>query len=106
LKLRGAAPKDVHLDFGEARIDIAGEKATLRYRSTLKTPEFIGAADEIFRLRKTGKGWKVYENRYWPVEVRVGDQITRFDAATWEKLDAEVERSRAKKEAGPLATGS
>lgn len=47
---------------------------------------------EIFRLRKTDEGWRVYENRFWPLASEVDGEVTRYDAAFWAKQDAEVDK--------------
>lgn len=47
--------------------------------------------DEVYRLRRTKNGWKVFENRAWPVAIRLRFTVTLFDAKKWKELDASVE---------------
>jgi hypothetical protein len=93
IKYRAPA-KGMRLTFSQVDVAICANHALLRYVSTLETKGSLAVAEEIFRLRKTDTGWKVTLNRYWPVEIRIGDKVVRYDAAKWARLDAEVERSR------------
>jgi hypothetical protein len=47
------------------------------------------------QLRRTPAGWKAYALRWWPVERRQGTERTVYDAATWQRLDAEADRRKA-----------
>lgn len=89
---RAEPPKEVKLTFANVRPEIDGDQATVRYRSTLRTKETEETVDEIFRLRKKDGRWKAFENRAWPVEARYGDKTTKYNAETWQALDAEVKR--------------
>lgn len=90
-------PKDVKYEFTNVNVDISGDKAVLRYRSLLKQNGGTASTDEIYRLRKIDGKWKAYENRFWPAELRSADMTTEYNAATWEKLDAEVEKQKQNK---------
>ena len=92
------APKDVKFDFDNVHVDVAGNMAVLRYRSILKQDGAAGISDEIYKLRKVEGKWQVYENRFWPVEIRSADRIIKYSAATWERLDAAVDKQKQDKD--------
>jgi len=94
LLYRGPRPKGVEMEFANERVHVSGDKAVMRYRTILKQGGGVATADEIFRLRKTNGKWAVFENRYWPVERRWAGETTEYSAATWKRLDADVERHR------------
>jgi hypothetical protein len=85
------------LVFENARVEVKGNKAVLRVQTTWKvkgSPEFSQAVQEVYRLRRTGGGWKVWENRAWLTSKVVGTEVRQFDEKTWKKLDARVEELR------------
>ncbi|HBO43438.1 MAG TPA: hypothetical protein DD670_05815 [Planctomycetaceae bacterium] len=91
-KHRDSQPRQRRMRYEKERIDISGETAVFRCRTYLSELEWITATDEIFRLRRTDQGWKVYENRFWPVASYTWCASTHYTAETWKKLDAEVAR--------------
>lgn len=94
LRFRAPAPADLKFQFDAVSVNITGDEAILEYRATVTTESSVDIGNEIYRLRKTSDGWKVYENRYWPTELRVDDQVFKYDATTWAERDDEVERTR------------
>ena len=93
LKFRAPAPTDVKFQFDAVRVDLSGDEAILEYQVTVTTESTVDIGNEIYRLRKTSDGWKAYENRYWPLELRVDDQVIKYDATTRAERDDEVERT-------------
>lgn len=84
--------------FENVQVTVDGKQAKLMCRNTV----FFGAdyevADELYRLRKTADGWKVFLNRGWLVKSKHGETLTTYDAAQWEKLDEQAEfKKRADK---------
>lgn len=98
IRYSGSPSKKVSMTFENVQVQIQDDKAVLRYRAVVKTPDSTTRADEIYLLRKTQTGWEIYENRWWPVhEIYKGKEI-QFDAKTWQKLDAEVDQKRKNKD--------
>ncbi|MBY0525397.1 MAG: DUF4440 domain-containing protein [Gemmataceae bacterium] len=73
-KCRAERPKDVKLTYENVRTEVAGDRAVLRCRTTKRAAEGTSIADEVFQLRRTDAGWKVFENRFWLIEWRDGDR--------------------------------
>ena len=94
----GTPAEGLTFEFTNERVQISGNRAVLRYHSTRRTLDVVRISDEIFRLRKTDDKWEVYQNRFWPVETRFGEKTTKYNAATWKELDAEVDRQRQEKD--------
>src|SRR5262249_30253504 len=90
LLMSGKPGEGQRIAFEDVKVEVKKDKAELRCRAT----QFFGAdsvtVEEIYSLRKTVGGWKVYRNRGWPVENRLGGKITRFDEKTWRQLDDDV----------------
>lgn len=47
---------------------------------------------ELYRLRRTDEGWRVYENRSWMVASTRDGKTTRYDDTFWKERDADVAR--------------
>jgi hypothetical protein len=80
--------------FDSPRVEVKGDKAELRVMTTAQWDEdgvHLDRQSEIFLLRRTADGWRVYENRYWMVESRQGDKTIDYDAKGWKLLDEIVE---------------
>jgi hypothetical protein len=87
---RADPPKDSKMTFANVRPEVDGDSATVRYRSTIGSKEYVETVDEVFRLRKKDGRWQAFENRAWPIETRNGDETTKYNAETWQRLDAEA----------------
>ena len=96
LRFKAKAPENVKLDFINVTAKVDGDTAVLRYQAKYsRASEHSESVHEIYRLRKTNDGWKVYENRYWPVEIRLHDHVVKYNDKAWRRLDAEVTRQAA-----------
>src|SRR5262249_54722163 len=88
LLMTGKPPEGQRLEFDDVKVEVKEDEAELRCRTT-----FFFATDlhqtvaEIYQLRKTAAGWRVYRNRGWYLEMRTGAEVTRFDEKTWRRLD-------------------
>jgi hypothetical protein len=87
---RADPPKDVKMTFANVRPEVDGDSATVRYRTTIGIKDYVETVAEVFRLRKKDGHWQAVENRAWPIETRNGDETTRYNAETWQRLDGEV----------------
>ena len=94
LRFRGASAV-MTIDYEDERITVAGDRATMRVRTRLVYREGDERVGEIFRLRRTATGWRVYENRYWPLSQGSGDGATVLDDAYYAVADARVAAERA-----------
>src|SRR5688572_13481058 len=73
--------------FENVQVKVKEEQAEVSLRNTVHFGADYEVADELYRLRKTADGWKVYLNRGWVVKSRQGDNETTYDAAKWKMLD-------------------
>jgi tetratricopeptide (TPR) repeat protein len=78
--------------YENTRVTVSGDKAEMRCRTFLSERYWISEADEVFLLRKTDDGWKVYENRCWPIALYTWFTKTKYMPATWKKLDEKADR--------------
>lgn len=79
--------------FASPRVEVTGDKAELRVMTTIQWDEDGEEKDrqsEIYLLRRTADGWRVYENRFWMVESVQKDKTIDYDAKGWKTLDAIV----------------
>jgi hypothetical protein len=82
------------LTFESPLVEIQGDKAELRVMTVVKfgdSDDNMQRHSEIYLLRRTASGWRIYECRSWPVEVRKGDKTIDYDSTGWKELDASVE---------------
>ena len=86
--------KTLKMTHEKVRVKISGDKAVLKCQTHILAPDYFQIMQEVFKLRKTEKGWRVYENRAWPVLVKRGAKRTIYNAAKWKELDAAVDRTR------------
>ena len=75
-------------------VDGDGDEAILRLRSEATWTTGSETGDEVYRLRRTDDGWKVYENRYRLVRNQYGDEATNYDTKKWRELDAKIDVQR------------
>ena len=66
--------------------------------ATTRYPEVTITADEVYRLRRQGGAWKVYENRTWPVEASAGEWVHTYDVETWKALDKNAKEAADKED--------
>jgi WD40 repeat protein len=71
-------------------VRIEKSSATLTGRFVAQWPTGFEAWGGSQSLRRTGQGWKIVEERAWPLNRREGDRVTVYDAAYWELADALV----------------
>lgn len=79
----------------DPKVVVSGDEAVLTWRIKTEQPDFVEVVDEIYKLRKTGRGWRVYENRYWIVKAGGADAPTLYDAEYWKAKDLAVEAARS-----------
>jgi hypothetical protein len=72
-----------------------GEEAVLSWRMNNKQRDFAEVVDEVYKLRKTDAGWRVYENRYWLVETGTPEDLVKYTAAYWAAKDAAVSAAQS-----------
>jgi hypothetical protein len=106
-KLSFAVPptKEVRVEFEQERVTVDGDEATVRYRAMTRYSEVTITADEVYRLRRQGGAWKVYENRTWPVEGSAGEWVHTYDAETWKVLERTPRRRPTRKTSAVRWTG-
>ncbi|MHC4404871.1 MAG: DUF4440 domain-containing protein [Planctomycetota bacterium] len=97
------------LEFDDARVEIAGGEAVLRVHTTVEVAgttetSHVEEVQEIYRLRRTPDGWKVFLNRWWPAKMEFPGERVVYDVKTWQALDADVEQ--AKRDGDPQALAS
>lgn len=85
-------PPRYSFDFERAEGRVDGDEARLRTVTVLDFEGGFEREGEIYRLRRTPDGWRLFENRWWPIAEVVGDETLHFDAALWRELDARVAR--------------
>ncbi len=95
LRFRGK-PEIRSMSFASPRVTVEGDEAILRVLHTVEFEGGFESVSEIYRLRRTANGWKVYENRWWPVRAKYGERKFDFNEGTWKELDARVEECRRK----------
>ena len=77
----------------EHKVRVAGKEATLEWRMVFQADGYWEEAKEVFKLRKTEGGWRVYENRYWVVAEGTPEAPIAIDAATWADRDLAVDNA-------------
>jgi hypothetical protein len=106
MMMSGKAPTDRKINYEDVKVKLEKDQAELRVRNTGFFGEDYQTVAEIYRLRKTPAGWKVYLNRAWVLKSRWGNQVTTFDADTWKKLDAEADALVATDKRGDRAANA
>ncbi|MBI1375728.1 MAG: hypothetical protein GC159_23715 [Phycisphaera sp.] len=91
---RLAGDEPLRLVFGDQRVTIDGDTAEFRVESSTVRGAGYFKVGEVYKLRRTDKGWRVYENRWWPIEQKSGGSLTRFNAATWRDLDDDADAAK------------
>lgn len=99
---RSQGKPDAKLEFhyADTKVEIQGKRATVTWRLKVTWRDLQSEATgeeltaERFVLRKTAEGWRVVENRFWPLVLKDADQEQTFDPARWKELDAAVDQAR------------
>lgn len=91
-KLIFSSPPGRVVKLREPRVVVDGDHATVH----VKASHAVKGRDpdtyqERYLLRRTSAGWKIYENRYWPLVV---DGV-EYTADRWQLADARVARAQA-----------
>lgn len=85
------------IEFADADVKVEGDQATMTWLVATDVGGVDAKIAEHYELRKTATGWKVTLNRYWPVQHSRQGETTRYDTASWKRLDDAV---AAAKQAG------
>jgi WD40 repeat protein len=96
LWFQGKVQGERRISYEDVDVQLGGDQAVLRYRSTVAVEDGFGVFGVICRLRQTPQGWKTFETRWWPVQKKQGAQRTSFDAQGLQVLDAKVEQLRGR----------
>jgi len=103
-RMRFRGPADVlSVEFSDAVATVSGKTATLRTRTTANYRGGSETMAEIYRLRLTDAGWRVFENRFWRLTATNGDVERVFDASFYADADRRVEQERAADDGYELA---
>ncbi|HLA83878.1 MAG TPA: nuclear transport factor 2 family protein [Thermoguttaceae bacterium] len=92
VKSAAGPDKDVKLTHDDVRVELSGDRAVLTCKTRFTTDGFLRVSREIFRLRKTNEGWRVHENRLWPLYYQRRGKTTTYTPEKWKELDADVAR--------------
>ena len=87
-------PVITKLDFEVDEVSVEDGFAELKVQVTSHYDGGRTRIGEIYRLRKTAKGWKVFENRWWLLERNIGERTVVYDSKKLRRADAAVERER------------
>jgi hypothetical protein len=96
------------LSFDDVEVTFEQGHAKLRWTLTATVTgedgkSVVDKSGEMYLLRKVGTAWRITRNRVWPIETKRGDEVVRYDAATWDKLDAAVEAAKQSNDQRRLA---
>lgn len=112
LLYRGPPPKGRKILFSAIRVQHTSKAATLWMTSTIRSARGFERVAERYRLRLTKRGWRVFENRWWPLAYGFGSSTLDYTRAYpgapgsrrsrvsfWELMDARI---RVLRKRGPL----
>jgi tetratricopeptide (TPR) repeat protein len=89
----------VRVSHDDVNVQVKGDEAEVTLKTTTsRTVEGTPLAEvvgERFLLKKREDGWRIVENRYWPIEMRVGGDTFTYDEQAWTRLDAAAEQTGA-----------
>lgn len=91
LRFAAGPRSDMKVKYDDAKIEVMLNRATLTHRATITATGYIEVVREVYRLKKTDKGWKAYENRWWPVKMGRADSPVEYTKEAWQLLDKQVE---------------
>lgn len=84
-----------NVEFQNPRVTFEDDVATMRVDVQVAYPDAAASMSEIYKLRRTDAGWRVFENRWWRVSTMEYGKTTTFDDAYWAERDARVDTERA-----------
>jgi hypothetical protein len=82
------------MTFDNARVEVSGDTAELRWRTTFRTEGFEEVTSELYKLRKTSEGWRAFENRYWTITSGQPGGAPVKDVAYWAAQDTRVKAAQ------------
>ncbi len=85
--------QEINFEVGE--VTIRGDEATLTTTTVSSIRDGGERAGEMYLLRKTAAGWRVYQNRYWMISSTAGGKTTTYDAEHYAAADARADEARA-----------
>lgn len=95
---------DIEIAYAREKATVQDDKVTVTWDTTLRethrrTKEVVQRVErERWLLRKTGDGFRVYENRVWPLSFTRGTEPPMvYDASQWARLDEAVEAAKKAK---------
>lgn len=83
-------PPGTTVSFEDVQVDVDGDRATLRMRSSVSGPNVRETVAEVYELRRGANGWRITKNRFWPLSTLQGNALIEFTAEEWAKRDARV----------------
>ncbi len=102
---RGRQEAALAFRYDQVHAEAVGEEVRLRWQLTVdwtaSSERGRDQSAETYRLRRGPEGWRVIENRVWPLAQAVGASVTRFDERYWAEREAEL--AAAGKDRDPLA---
>lgn len=101
VRSQGAADMKIEMSYRDEQVTLAGERATVvwKVQASWRTQQGdVGdeVTSERYELEKTVDGWRVKENRFWPLSLTFRGRTTIYDDAEWERLDAAVDGAKVK----------
>jgi hypothetical protein len=91
----------VELSFARETARITGRRAEVTWDTTIRETHnatkrvAVRVERERWLLRRTDEGWRVYENRVWPVSLQRGaEPLIVYDDAKWAALDRAVDTAK------------
>jgi serine/threonine protein kinase/tetratricopeptide (TPR) repeat protein len=94
MEFQGSFPPGFRFDYPKLDVNLGDDKATLAGTTVVRFDGGYQTWDGKVEVRKTKHGWKAVKGRWWIVNQKIGDELTTYDAATWKRLDDEVEKQR------------
>ena len=73
---------------------LEGDTAVIQLETTV-IEQYQHVDGGIFRLRKVGEQWVVFEYRWWPISETRGSMVSTYDDQLWAEEDRMVELGRA-----------
>jgi len=91
MRFAAEPPDDRQMEHADVEVRLEGDgRAELRCRTTTRTGRMVEVVDEIYRLQRTEDGWRIVENRAWPVRVGTPDDMVEYDAEAYRDADRAV----------------
>ncbi len=97
-KSRGPADETLTFRYRDVTSQATADEITLRWSLavdfTAPGESGVDESIEIYRLRRTPEGWRVFYNRYWPVSETYAGATVRYDDALWNEREASLAAAR------------